>query len=320
MAEARVWVWTEIQGDTPHPLSLELFAAARTLGRAEAIVFGPAAAAALDRIAAHGARTIFHASNPIYAHYLVDPQVATLCHLIEAERPQSLLFPSTPTARDVLSRLVGQLGRGAIANAVAVEEDEDGRLVASVPFGHDALATVTIQGPPPYLLQLRPKAYAAEIVGGTAEIRTVDVPVSEESCRVRVVETVEQSIAGPSLEEADVIVAGGRGLGRPENFHIIEELASALGAAVGASRAVVDAGWVPYSYQVGQTGRTVKPKLYIACGISGAIQHVAGMRGSRYVLAINSDPDAPIFELADLGVVGDALKIVPKLTERIISR
>jgi electron transfer flavoprotein alpha subunit len=320
MVERRVWVWTEITGGTPHPLSLELFTAARALGRAEAVVLGPAEAVALDRLAAHGASTILHGSNPVYAEYLVEPQTATLCNLIKAERPHSLLFPSTPTARDVLSRLVGRLGLGVIANASAIAIDAEGRIVASVPFGSDALATVTIQGSPPYLIQLRPKAYAAEEVGGTAEIRPVDLPVPEGICRARVVETVEQPTAGPNLEEANVIVAGGRGLGRPENFRIVEQLASVLGAAVGASRAVVDAGWVPYSYQVGQTGRTVKPTLYIACGISGAIQHVAGMSGSRYVVAINTDPDAPIFELADLGVVGDALTIVPKLAERIASR
>ena len=320
MGERRVWVWTETAGDTPHRLSLELLTPARALGRAEAVLLGPAGESALQKLAEHGATIIHHADDPRYTQYLVEPQVATLSALIEAERPDLLLFPSTPGARDVLARLVGRLGVGAIANAVAVDYDPSGRLLATVPCGAETLATVTLEGPPPYLVQIRPKAYAAEAVGGEAEVRMVSVPLDEANCRVRVIETVEQPAAGPNLEDANVIVAGGRGLGRPENFRLLEELANALGGAVGASRAVVDAGWVPYSYQVGQTRRTVKPTLYIACGISGAIQHVAGMRGSRYVIAINRDPDAPIFELADLGVVGDVLTIVPKLTERIAAR
>ncbi len=320
MGERRVWVWTEIAGDAPHRLSLELFTPARALGRAEAVVLGPASERAIEQLGEFGAQLVHYAADPRYAEVLVEPHVATLTALIESERPDLLLFPSTPTARDVLARLVGQLGRGAIANAVALDYDARGRLLATVPCGADALATVTLEGPLPHLVQLRPKAYAAETVGGQAEIHLVDLPIAEASCRVRVIETVEQPAPGPNLEEATVIVAGGRGLGRPQNFRLLEDLASALGGAVGASRAVVDAGWVPYSYQVGQTGRTVKPTLYIACGISGAIQHVAGMRGSRYVIAINTDPDAPIFELADLGVVGDALTIVPKLTERIRAR
>ena len=319
MAERRVWVWAETAGDAPHRLSLELLTPARSLGRAEAVLLGPASEVTLRQLGEHGATVIHHADDPRYAHYLTEPQVATLAALIEAERPDLLLFPSTPTARDVLARLVGRLGLGAIANAVALEYDCEGRLLATVPYGADTVATVTLQSRPA-LVQLRPKAYAAEVVGGQAEVRHVTVPIDESSCRVKVVETVEQPASGPSLEDASVIVAGGRGLGRPENFRLLEELASILGGAVGASRAVVDAGWVPYSYQVGQTGRTVKPTLYIACGISGAIQHVAGMRGSKYVVAINSDPDAPIFEFADLGVVGDALTIVPKLTERVRAR
>jgi electron transfer flavoprotein alpha subunit len=319
MAERRVWVWAETAGDAPHRLSLELLTPARSFGRAEAVLLGPASEAVLRQLGEHGATVIHHADDPRYAQYLTEPQVATLAALIEAERPDLLLFPSTPTARDVLARLVGRLGLGAIANAVALEYDGEGHLLATVPYGADTMATVTLQSRPA-LVQLRPKAYAAEAVGGQAEVRHVTVPIDESSCRVEVVETVEQPASGPSLEDASVIVAGGRGLGRPENFRLLEELAGALGGAVGASRAVVDAGWVPYSYQVGQTGRTVKPTLYIACGISGAIQHVAGMRGSKYVVAINRDPDAPIFEYADLGVVGDALTIVPKLTERVRAR
>jgi electron transfer flavoprotein alpha subunit len=164
---------------------------------------------------------------------------------------------------------------------------------------------------------MRPKSFTAEVVGGSAEIRPVTLPVKANACRVRVLENVEQASEGPNLEEASIIVSGGRGLGKAENFALIEALAKQLGGAVGASRAVVDAGWIPYSHQVGQTGKTVKPDLYIACGISGAIQHIAGMGGSKRIIAVNSDPEAPIFEHADLGVVGDSQVVVPKLIEAL---
>ena len=176
-------------------------------------------------------------------------------------------------------------------------------------------------GPDPKLVIVRPKSFAAEPAGGTANVVPVEVDVPEEARKARRVERHEEAASGPKLEDAKVVISGGRGLQQPENFELLDKLAAALGnAAVGASRAVVDSGWVPYSYQVGQTGKTVKPEVYIAVGVSGAIQHLVGMKESKRIIAINKDPDAPIFKMADLGVVGDALKILPKLTEEIRSR
>lgn len=316
MADKKVWVWTEIAGDAPHRQSLELFTLARALGAAESVVLFPASSEALDAIGAHGATVIHHGADDRYAEYLTEPQTATLATLIASESPDLILFPSTSSARDVMARLMARLGVGMIANAVDVAYDGD-EIRVTVPWGADTNSTVTIDGSGPALVQIRPKAFAAEEVGGQAEVRPVSVDIDPKTLRTRVVESVEEQSEGPNLEDAGIIVSGGRGLGQAENYKLVENLARALGGAPGATRAIVDAGWVPYSHQVGQTGKTVKPTLYVACGISGAIQHIAGMKGSKYIVAINRDPDAPIFDMSDLGIVGDVMTIVPKLTERL---
>ena len=313
----RIWVWTEVAGDTPHRLSLELLTPARDLGTAESVVLYPAGDAALSELGNHGAAVVHHGADQEYADYVVDPQVATLASLIESEQPDLILFPSTFSARDILSRLMGKLGVGAIANAVDVGYSDSGELTVTVPYGAETTGTLTLDGNGPHLVQIRPKSFAAEAVGGTADVRPVSAAFDAAALRVKVTESVDQAAEGPNLEDAGIIVSGGRGLGQPENYKLVEDLAKELGGAPGATRAIVDAGWIPYSYQVGQTGKTVKPTLYIACGISGAIQHVAGMKGSKHLIAINRDPDAAIFELADLGIVGDVLTIMPKLTEKL---
>jgi electron transfer flavoprotein alpha subunit len=315
MSDKRVWVWTETVDGGVHPLSLELLTAARSIGSAEAIVLSPSGAEAVDVCGEYGAAVVHLGDETTYEEFVAEPQVATLINMINVNPPDLILFPSTFSARDVLARLAGTLRLGVIANASSVEY-RDGELIATVGYGSAYRAEVTLSNEPPCLVQLRRKSYAAEAVGGSAEVRQAPT-LSAAAGRVRVIETVQQAPEGIPLDDAAIIVSGGRGLGQAENFHLVEDLARELNAAVGASRAIVDAGWVPYSYQVGQTGKTVKPGVYIAAGISGAIQHVAGMGNSQHVIAINSDPDAPIFELADLGVVGDALVILPKLTERI---
>jgi electron transfer flavoprotein alpha subunit len=312
----RIWVWTDLSEGMPHRLSLELLVPARALGSAEAVVLRPASSDALSVLGEYGASIVFHGDDPAYDEFIAEPQAATLAQLIETERPDAVLFPSTFAARDVQARLVGKLGAGVIANATGIDFDGD-QLRVTVPYGADTVGSVTVDGSGPVIIQMRPKSFTAEVVGGTAEIRPVTLPVKANACRVRVLENVEQASEGPNLEEASIIVSGGRGLGKAENFALIEALAKQLGGAVGASRAVVDAGWIPYSHQVGQTGKTVKPDLYIACGISGAIQHIAGMGGSKRIIAVNSDPEAPIFEHADLGVVGDSQVVVPKLIEAL---
>jgi electron transfer flavoprotein alpha subunit len=188
-------------------------------------------------------------------------------------------------------------------------------------FGGSRIVDVALEGPAPRLVLVRPKSFAAEPTGGTATVAPVDLEVPDELRVVRRVERHEEAVAGPKLEDAKVVVAGGRGLQEAANFGLLDELAAAIGdAAVGGTRAVVDAGWVPYSYQVGQTGKTVRPEVYLAVGISGATQHVVGMKASKRIVAINRDPDAPIFRMADLGIVGDALAVIPDLVREIRAR
>jgi electron transfer flavoprotein alpha subunit len=319
MADARVWVWTEVTADGVHPLSLELLTPARQMGTAEAVVFATNGSESTDVLGEHGASVAYVADDPVFDQFVAEPHVATLVELINANQPDAILFPSTFPARDVMARLAGSLARGVIANASSISY-QDGRSVASVGYGAEYEAQVTLDCDSPCLIQVRRKAYSAEAVGGTAEVRKVEAVSRSGGNRVEVLETSQETSEGINLEHASVIVSGGRGLGQPDNFKLVEDLAKELNAAVGASRAIVDAGWVPYSYQVGQTGKTVKPSVYVAAGISGAIQHVAGMGNSQHIIAINNDPEAPIFELADLGIVGDALTILPKLTERVRSQ
>ncbi len=316
MPSRRIWVWTDLSEGMPHRLSLELLVPARSLGSAEAVLLHSVSDEAIQQLGSHGASVVYHGDDEAYDQYVAEPHAATLAKMIESEQPDLILFPSTFAARDVQARLVGKLGVGVIANATGVDFDDSG-LRVTVPYGAETTGTITIDGNGPAIVQIRPKSFAAEEVGGTAEVRAVDVAVDEKTRRVKVLETVEQAAEGPNLEDASIIVSGGRGLGKAENFAMLDALAKELGAAVGASRAVVDAGWIPYAHQVGQTGKTVKPELYIACGISGAIQHIAGMGGSKHIIAVNTDPDAPIFEHADLGVVGDVTTVIPKLTEAL---
>lgn len=317
MAERRVWVWVEVDADgQPHKLSLELLTLARQLGTAEAVVLHPQAAGTVEALGQHGAAVVHVGDDARYGEYVVDPQVATLAALLAAEQPSLVLFPSMFAARDIQARLVGRLGLSAVSNATGVRYEGE-QIIVTTPYGAETIGTVTLDNAGPHLVQIRPKAFPVEAVGGTAEVREAPAAFDEAALRVRLLGTEEAVSEGPNLEDADIIVSGGRGLGSADNYVLIEELAAQLGGAPGATRAIVDAGWVPYSYQVGQTGKVVKPNLYIACGISGAIQHLVGMGGSAHIIAINTDEDAPIFDVADLGVVGDVLTIVPALTARL---
>jgi electron transfer flavoprotein alpha subunit len=216
----------------------------------------------------------------------------------------------------VAGRLAARLGVGLISNAVDVEAGEGG-FRARVPyFGGAKVATYRANASPAIVL-VRPKSFEASRTDGQAEVVEIEAAIREGSRRARIVEHRVEAAEQVKLEDAQVVVSGGRGLGGPENFHLVEELASALGGAAGASRAIVDAGWVPYAMQVGQTGKTVRPGVYIAAGISGAMQHTVGMKAAKVIVAINKDAEAPILKMADLGVVGDALKILPRLTEAV---
>jgi electron transfer flavoprotein alpha subunit len=239
--------------------------------------------------------------------------------LVLEHNPDLILFATGYGSRDVAGRLQAKTGSTLMSNAIDVLGIDRARTQIA---GGSLLVDVALEGRTPRLVLVRPKSFVAEPGGGgTASVVSVDVEIPDDLRTVRRVERHEESASGPKLEEAKVVISGGRGLQAAANFAILDQLAAALGnAAVGASRAVVDAGWVPYSYQVGQTGKTVKPDVYIAVGISGALQHIVGMKGAKLIVAINKDPDAPIFRLADLGVVADALQLLPALIDEVRSR
>jgi electron transfer flavoprotein alpha subunit len=315
----KAWVYAEVTPDGPSPSALELLTKARTIGdEVAAVALGPGATAAAPVLGEHGARRVYASDEQVYADTLGQPAAHTLHALIQEHTPDLVLFSTSYDARDVAGRLQAKLGSTLMSNAT----DVTGAGSAQMPiFGGSRVVDVALEGPAPRLVLVRPKSFAPEPNGGTAEVVPVDTPAPDELTTVRRIERHEETAAGPRLEDAKVVIAGGRGLQDPSNFKLLDDLAAAIGdAAVGASRAVVDAGWVPYSYQVGQTGKTVKPEVYIAVGISGATQHVVGMKGAKRIIAINKDAEAPIFRLADLGVVGDALTVVPKLIEEIRAR
>ena len=315
-----VWVYAEVRPEGPSPTALELLTNARSIGdEIAAVALGPGATAAAPALGDHGAATVYASDDQVYADTLGQPAAHALHGLIRDHAPDLVLFSTSYDARDVAGRLQAKLGCTLMSNASDLPSAEEAHTQI---FGGSRGVDVAPAGPSPRLVLVRPKSFAAEPDGGTAEVVTVEAPIAEELTAARRVERHEETAAGPRLEDAKVVIAGGRGLQDPSNFKLLDDLAAAIGghAAVGASRAVVDAGWVPYSYQVGQTGKTVKPEVYIAVGISGATQHVVGMKGAKRIIAINKDADAPIFRLADLGVVGDALAVVPKLIEEIRAR
>jgi electron transfer flavoprotein alpha subunit len=314
-----VWVYAEVTPEGPSPSALELLTKARTIGdEVAAVALGPGATAAAPALGEHGAARVFASDEQVYADTLGRPAAHTLDALIREHTPDLVLFSTSYEARDVAGRLQARLGSTLMSNATDVTAVDAAQTQI---FGGSRVVDVTLEGSAPRLLLVRPKSFAPEPNGGTAEVVAVNTPVPDELTTVRRIERHEETASGPRLEDAKVVIAGGRGLQDPSNFKLLDDLAAAIGdAAVGASRAVVDAGWVPYAYQVGQTGKTVKPEVYIAVGISGATQHVVGMKGAKRIIAINKDGDAPIFRLADLGVVGDALTVVPKVIEEIRAR
>jgi len=292
---------------------------ALALGEATGVVLGPGGRAAAEQAGKYGASKVYVSEAEELNSPLPQARVDALAALVEKTSPDAVLFGASVLAADVAAGLAARLEAGLNWDLtdLAVEGDE---LVGKRPALGDTVVVDVGWTDGPRLALIRSGALEPAESGGFAELEDFDVAFSDFSTRAKLTgQTVEES-SGPSIEDADVIVAGGRGLGSPDAFSLCEELASALGGAVGATRAVVDAGWYPYSTQVGQTGKTVSPKLYVACGISGAIQHKVGMQGSGTIVAINKDPNAPIFDFCDFGVVGDLHQIVPKLTELIRAR
>ena len=316
---SKVWVFAEVGPEGPEPSSLELLTKARDLGDVvEAVALGPGATAAAAALGDHGALTVYASDDPVFDEYLAQPAAHALHALAVEHAPDLILFATSYASRDVAGRLQAKTGSALMGNAIDVLDIDRARTQIA---GGSLFVDVALEGPTPRLVLVRPKSFVAKAGGGIASVVQVDVQIPDDLRTARRVERHEESASGPKLEEAKVVISGGRGLQAAANFGLLDQLAAALGnAAVGASRAVVDAGWVPYSYQVGQTGKTVKPDVYIAVGISGALQHVVGMKGAKRIVAINKDPDAPIFRLADLGVVADALQLLPALIDEVRSR
>jgi electron transfer flavoprotein alpha subunit len=270
---------------------------------------------------AFGAQHIYIADDPALEAPLPQPRVDVLAKLVQEEGFDTVLFAATVLTADVAAGLSARLDAGLNWDLVDLDQ-RDGKLVGKRPALDDTVYVDVGWTSEPRLALIRTGTFDPPTKEGTgqAQISKVDVSLEDFSTQATMIEQAHEESEGPSIEDAEVIVAGGRGLGGPENFALVEELAKALGGAVAATRAVVDAGWYPYAAQVGQTGKTVAPRLYVAVGISGAIQHKVGMQGSNVIVAINKDPNAPIFEYADLGVVGDLHEIVPKLTELVRQR
>jgi len=271
---------------------------------------------------AHGADKVYMAQDPVLAHYRTGPYTDVLAGMINQRKPEIVLVSATPQGRDLAPRVAARISAGLTADCTGLDiDDEEGLLVQTRPaFGGNLMATIVCRQARPQMATVRPgvmKALAAD-ASRAGEIVTIPVHLDERSVVAKIVEIVQQEgDAQINLQDAQIIVSGGRGLGKPENFALIRDLADALGGAVGASRAAVDAGWIPAYHQVGQTGRTVQPKLYIACGISGAVQHLAGMGSSDVIVAINKDPSAPIFNVATYGIVGDLFEVVPALAKKL---
>ena len=319
MALNRIWVYAEAADGKVSPLTLELLAKARTLGGdVEAVYAGDDADVVAGPLGAHGATKV-HSTGDLGGSLAAVPVASAIAKAIsDGNGPDLVMLGTTYEGRDIAARLSVACDKPVITNNTDVEVDGDAVVVTEPIFGGTQLVKTKFTAGGPYIALFRPKSFVAEESGGgAAEVAPLEVT---EPGTAKVTNRHVEEATGPKLDEANVVVSGGRGLGEAGNYEMIETLAKLLKAAPGASRAIVDAGWVPYSYQVGQTGKVVKPTVYIAAGISGATQHLVGMKGSKNIIAINKDPEAPIFSVADLGIVGDVHKVLPKLIEALQAR
>jgi electron transfer flavoprotein alpha subunit len=321
---ADILVLVDHDKGTPSKITNQILTAARTVGDGgvSAAAFGGGAAEAAQRLGAFGAQTAYVWDAEEADAYATEPATAALVAAIEQSGATIVLYPADPFLTDVVARAAVRIGGGVVTDAVDLELSGDRMVATKVIFGGDMTSRCQVRGDRIQFIGVKANAFTAEECGGApAEVVPLDVHIPGGAKRVEIVEVVEQPAAGrPEMTEASIICAGGRGLGDASGFRLIEALADALGAAVGASRAATDAGWYPHQHQIGQTGKTVSPQLYLAAGISGAIQHRAGMQTAQRIVAINTDPQAPILEIADLGVIGDLRTVIPLLIEAIKAR
>jgi electron transfer flavoprotein alpha subunit len=314
---AEVLVLVEHVDGTPKKVTYELLTLARSLGEPAAVFVGNGYDNAKDKLAEYGATKVYVAGDAELDGYLVAPKAEVLAQVMQQSSPAAVLIPSSPEGKEVAGRLAVKTDSGVLTDAVGVDDGFVAR--QSIFGGAFNVQSKVSKGTP--IITVRPNSTPPEPSPAQPTEEQVSVTLSDAAKKAKVLDRVTEKKGGrPELTEAAIVVSGGRGLGEGSNFELIEKLADTLGAAVGASRAATDAGWYPHTNQVGQTGKTVSPQLYMAIGISGAIQHRAGMQTSKTIVAINKDPEAPIFELVDFGIVGDLFNVVPQLTEEIEKR
>ena len=321
-----VWVFAERKGATLHDVGIELLSCGRDTAEKlgvelVSVLLGDHCEKDAQTLIQHGADKVFIIKDPRLNDYEIGFTTKAFADLVRKEKPEVILIGATSLGRSLAPRLAGRLNTGLTADCTALDVDTDKRLLLQTrpAFGGNIMATIITPEKRPQMATVRPKVMRKPPVDKTrkGKIITIKPDLDAKTQLTKILNTIREEKDVVDLQEADIIVSGGRGIGKKENFALIQELAKLLGGAVGASRATVDAGWIPSYHQVGQTGKTVQPKLYIACGISGAIQHQVGMRSSDIIIAINKDPDAPIFDIATYGIVGDLFEIIPALIKQL---
>ncbi len=323
-----IWVYAEQRQGELTPVVIELLGEGKKLAavkgiKLNAILLGHKVDHLVDELAAYGAETVYYADDALLENYTTDAYTKVISDAVNELKPEIILIGATHIGRDLAPRIASRLNTGLTADCTQLEiDEEDGKIMQTRPaFGGNIMATIICPDNRPQMSTVRPGVMdkAVKDESQKAELVKLNVKLAASDIRTKVLEIVKSAGEKVSLTDANVIVTGGKGLGNPEGFKLIQELADKLGGVVGSSRAAVDAGWIDRAHQVGQTGTTVKPNLYVACGVSGAIQHLAGMKESDIIVAINIDEDAPIFKVADYGIVGDLYKVIPEMLEAIES-
>jgi len=320
-----IWIFAEQRNGKLMNVAIEILGEARKLADKKgvnvgAVLIGHNVENLSKDLISYGADIVYVVDNPLLSNYTTEGYAKAVSQLANEYEPEVILYGATFIGRDLAPRIASRLMTGLTADCTGLDIDENGLLLQTRPaFGGNLMATIKCPDKRPQMSTVRPGVMKKAVRDDTRDGKVIkfDIDIKESDIRTKILSIVKEAKNVVNLEEADIIVSGGRGIGGPEGFNIIKELADVLGGVVGASRATVDAGWITSDHQVGQTGKTVRPKLYIACGISGAIQHLAGMSNSGTIVAINKNPDAPIFKVADYGIVGDLFKVIPVLIEEI---